>query len=284
MLDYDPVRYKQTQKQNWNANAPHYHESFVGPQAGPFQENARLVRAAQVGVGDHVLDVATGTGAVALELAKAVGQSGKVVGVDLSPGMLALARQGAKAFPWLELLEVDAEALTFEQAFDAVTCQFGLMFFPDVQGALSGMRRALKPHGRLAVAVHGRPENVPFFTAITQTVMDAFPPQQPNAGPGPLRFSNPDKLRAELQAAGFERVQLESSNCEIRFPSVDHYWHTFFQGSPRSFADQLEGLSEGALQELKASVRSRAQAYLHGNELRFPWEVTVAAAQKPGAD
>jgi ubiquinone/menaquinone biosynthesis C-methylase UbiE len=102
-----------------------------------------------------VLDVACGTGVVAREAARRVGPAGAVAGLDRNEGMLAVARRMAPGIAWRHGL---AEALPFpDGAFDAVICQFGLMFFEDRGKALGEMWRALRPGGRLAVAVGMRP-------------------------------------------------------------------------------------------------------------------------------
>lgn len=101
--------------------------------------------------GQRVLDVATGTGKLALAAADAVGPGGEVVALDASPRMLARARraEGSARVRWLE---ADAMAMPFEDAsFDALTVGFGLRNMPDFDAALREMRRVLRPGGRLAV-------------------------------------------------------------------------------------------------------------------------------------
>ena len=107
--------------------------------------------AAQIRAEQRVLDVACGTGALARSVAPTVGPAGRVVGLDINPGMLAVAERLAPAIEWQQ---GSAEALPFDNdAFDAVICQFGLMLFTDPQAALQEMVRVLSPGGHLAVAV-----------------------------------------------------------------------------------------------------------------------------------
>ncbi|MFQ5468502.1 MAG: methyltransferase domain-containing protein, partial [Kiloniellaceae bacterium] len=105
--------------------------------------------AAGIEAGKRVLDVACGTGVLAREAFRRVGQKGQVVGVDLNEGMLAVA---ARTEPKVEWRQGDAEHLPFEDAsFDVVVSQFALMYFPDRVAALREMWRVLAPDGRLAV-------------------------------------------------------------------------------------------------------------------------------------
>jgi len=111
----------------------------------------RVAEAAQVKLGQRVLDVACGTGVLAREVVSRTGPSGYVAGVDPDPGMLAVARTLAPSVDWRE---GDAESLPFpHRSFDAVVSQFGLMFFADRHRAIREMLRVLAPGGRLAAAV-----------------------------------------------------------------------------------------------------------------------------------
>ena len=118
-----------------------------------------LVDGARLAEGERVLDVACGTGVVTRAAAKRVGPSGHVVGVDLNPGMLAVARSlPAPAGAPIEWIERSALDLRLPDAsFDAVLCQQGLQFFPDKALALRNMRRVLKHGGRLALSVWNSP-------------------------------------------------------------------------------------------------------------------------------
>ena len=179
---------------------------------------ARVADAVRLVPGDRVLDVACGTGAVAQECARRVRPNGAVVGLDRSPDMLAVAR---RKLPDLELREGRAEALPFDDdAFDVVTCQFGLMFFDDRHQALREMRRVLKPGGRLAVAVWDRLERTPGYAALTGLVEQHLGVE---AG-APIRdafaLGDVDVVRSMLTEAGFSSVEARSVDASARFPSV----------------------------------------------------------------
>jgi ubiquinone/menaquinone biosynthesis C-methylase UbiE len=128
------------------------------------------IELAQVRTGQRVLDVACGTGVVTRLLADRVGPSGRVVGLDLSPVMLAAARARVRNAN-VEWREASAQSIPLpDGAFDAVVCQQGLQFFPDKAMALAEMRRVLVPGGRLALAVWRSVEHAPAFQALEQAL------------------------------------------------------------------------------------------------------------------
>jgi ubiquinone/menaquinone biosynthesis C-methylase UbiE len=145
-----------SQQERWQlgCNAPEVYERHMVPAIfGPWAP--LLVAQAALHTGERVLDVACGTGVLTRLAATQVGITGNVVGLDLNPGMLAVARtlplpQGA-AIDWRE---GDAGALPFVAAtFDVVFCQLGLQYFPDRRQAVREMYRVLSPNGRLVALV-----------------------------------------------------------------------------------------------------------------------------------
>ncbi len=122
---------------------------------------ARLIALASLTTSERVLDIGTGTGIVALQAAERVGRGGKVVGIDLSEGMLARAKANAERAGFTDQVEfsrMDAEALELEdQSFDAVLSLFALFHFPNPLSAIKEMFRVLRPGGRLVLAVGSGP-------------------------------------------------------------------------------------------------------------------------------
>ena len=139
-----------------------------------------LVEAAGVAPGQAVLDVACGTGVVARTAADRMGGRGRVVGLDLNEGMLAVA---GRLRPDIEWRQGDAAELPFEAgSFDAVLCQSALMFFPDRAGALREMARVATPGGTVAVQVWDRLEAQEGFGAIYAAFVGAPRPRGDGAG------------------------------------------------------------------------------------------------------
>jgi SAM-dependent methyltransferase len=178
----------------------------------------RLASAARVGPGDRVLDVACGTGVAARAAAEAAGPSGAVFGVDINPGMLAVAARVGPAVTWRE---APAESLPFpDRSFDAVVSQFGLMFFADREGALREMWRVLRPGGRLAVAVWASLEETPAY-AIEADLIDRF--GGPAAGEAirtPFVLGDRDRLATLFADAGIPDAAVTTGQGTGRFGSV----------------------------------------------------------------
>src|SRR5579863_3276302 len=152
----DDVKLKGQQKAAWDDSAEGWKRWWPTFERAAQAVNDRLVELAGVRAGGRVLDIATGSGEPALTAARAVGKSGHVVAVDMSAGMLALAREriDSAGLKNVELVESDAESLPLgDHSFDAVLCRWGLMFMPDLDGLLRRLHRALKQDGRIAAAV-----------------------------------------------------------------------------------------------------------------------------------
>jgi ubiquinone/menaquinone biosynthesis C-methylase UbiE len=131
---------------------------------------SRLVALAQLTPGDTVLDVGTGTGIVALKAARRLGPDGRVLGIDLSDGMMAVARERTRELDLsaqVDFQKMDAEALDLpDQSFDVVTSLFALLHFPEPLVALREMFRVLRPGGRLVVAVGSGPQRFSFSGVV----------------------------------------------------------------------------------------------------------------------
>ena len=165
-----------------------------------------------------MIDVACGTGAVAAEALDRVGLHGSVTGLDRSPDMLAVAR---RKLPDLDWREGRAEDLPHEDAaFDAVTCQFGLMFFDDPAQALREMRRVLRPGGRVAVAVWDRLDRTPGYAALTDLVERHLGPEAGEPIRASFALGDVDTIRSLLASSGFADVEAASVEATARFPSI----------------------------------------------------------------
>src|ERR1043165_8840243 len=122
--------------------------------------------------GDIVLDVAAGTGEPGLTIAKMIGD-GKVIITDLAEGMIVTAREKVEEYGFknVETLACDVSDLPFDDnTFDVISCRFGFMFFPDMNLAASELYRVLKPGGRIAIAVWGKPQDNFWVTAFQSVV------------------------------------------------------------------------------------------------------------------
>ncbi|MFZ2101193.1 MAG: class I SAM-dependent methyltransferase, partial [Oricola sp.] len=182
---------------------------------------AIVANAAGVGHGDVVLDVACGTGVLALEASTRVGPSGSVAGLDCNSGMLEQARRKSAEIEWKEGV---AEALPFEDGvFDAVVSQFGLMFFVDRVKALSEMRRVLKPGGRLAVAVWASLDETPGYAAMVALLHRLFGAEIANSLKVPYSLGNMSVLHDLCARADMPEAKAEMHEGPAEFPSIDDW-------------------------------------------------------------
>lgn len=207
--------------------AARIYEAFYVPAL--FTEWASpICEAAAIGPGDRVLDIACGTGIAAREAARRAGQQGKVIGVDRNPGMLAVAREQASHVEWRE---GRAEALPFgDGCFDAVLCQFGLMFFEDQIAALREMHRVLRAGGRAAVAVWDGEEHSPGYAAMISLLDRMCGTVAADALRAPFVLGNPNALRSLLADAGWQDALITTRMGTARFNSVDEWVKTDVRG------------------------------------------------------
>jgi SAM-dependent methyltransferase len=174
-----------------------------------------LLDRANVQPGMAVLDIGCGCGATTIEIAKRVGKSGRVVGVDVSHQMLARAKTLLSGFPQAELLEADAGAHPFEPSFDLAISRFGVMFFADPVAAFANIRKAIKPGGRLLFATWRAVQDnewtrVPLDAALSAG-LPAEGPARPE-DPGPFCFADPKRVRLVLTAAGFGEPEISEAS------------------------------------------------------------------------
>lgn len=158
--------------------------------------------------GERILDLGCGGGATSLRLADAVGETGRVLGVDISADLLGIARARSAARPWLSFAEGDAAVHPFEPgAFDGLFSRMGCMFFADPAAAFANIRKALRPDARIVLAAFADPADNAWATLPIEAAASVLDPAPPEPGvPGPFAWSDPAIFRAALSAAGFRDI------------------------------------------------------------------------------
>jgi len=215
---------REEQREDWDLIAPGWKkwDSHLMRWLGPVGE--RMLDLAILKDGDFVLDVATGSGEPGLSAARRVGK-GKVIGLDISRGMVDIAREKAKG---LRIKNYEARVYSSEfpfgpDTFDAVISRFGVMFFPDVLAGLGEMARVLKPGGTLCVAVWG-PQNEKAKSVIHVLDRTLGLPEPAPDGPGPFRCSDSGKSASLVRQAGFHEVGQVEVAVRRTYSSVGQYW------------------------------------------------------------
>ncbi len=176
---------------------------------------------------DVVLDIASGTGEPGLSIAKLV-KNGEVVITDLSEGMLEIARQNAisRGLRNVETVACDVTEIPFvDESFDAISCRFGFMFFPDMQLAANEMARVLKPGGRVATAVWNVPEKNFWITATMGAINRNMELQAPVPGtPGMFRCSKQGLMADIFTQAGLKNISVTEVKSQLNCKTADVYW------------------------------------------------------------
>ena len=236
-----------------------------------------LIKGATVRVGAHVLDVACGTGVLARQALSKVGRTGRVVGADPAPGMLAAA---SEIEPLIEWVLCDAEALELEDAsFDCVISQFGMMFFQDRPKSIREMFRVLKPGGKLAIAVWDSVERNPTYMGIISVLQEEVGNAAADALRIPFSLGDSSVIKAELEAGGFVDVQVETKAETACFPSS----RVMLEADLRGWLPLFDlNLSEEKIGEvLVASGTTLSKYCAPSGEAVFPTSAHIIKAGKP---
>jgi len=242
-----------------------------------------LVARSRVQAGDRVLDVACGTGIVARIAAGKVGDSGRVAGLDLNPGMLAVARTSPKVGEVsIEWYEGSALALPFREGeFAVVLCQFGLMFLPDPALALGEMRRVLEPGGPVGVSVFAEIEQNPVALALS----DALDQRLGEGASLPKRkehaLADRGALHQLFRDVGFTRVRIETVTKSSRYPSLSDFVSFQLRATPLAsvLAQYKEPQRDGLTALLVEDLNPRLAGFVRGGDLVFPQVAHVVIAQ-----
>jgi SAM-dependent methyltransferase len=220
----DAVAVRERQRATWDAVSHGWRR--WGPQfeRGAAPVTARLLELGGVRAGSRVLDVGSGTGEPALSAARIAGPGGRVVGVDLSPEMVAAARAAAAGIDHVEFVAGDVETAPLAPAsFDVALSRWGLMFAADRVELLRAVARALVPGGVLAAAVWAGPDRVPMISLGFRVISRHLDLDPPPPGPGPFTMSDPDAAAAELAEAGFGAIEVREETVPFRLDSLDAF-------------------------------------------------------------
>lgn len=242
----------------WNSQSPRI-RSWLGIAT------EAMLDMAGIQTGSRVLDVAAGAGDQTLDIAWRVGPKGYVLATDLSPAILALARDNAAraGLRNVDTKVADGENLSVDAAsFDSVVCRLGLMFFPDPLQGLREMHRATRIEGRVCTIVFSRPDRNPCVSILMATALRhaGLPSKDPFQPGGLLSLGKPGLTDELFRTAGFRDVATTTMDAPFRLPSARDYLD-FVQTSASPIQQILARLEEPAAAAAWAEMAERLQTF-----------------------
>ena len=271
------------QHATWNKFSPgwkkwdHFTMRFLDAQG------KAIISELNPGENDHILDIASGTGEPGLTMAT-MAKHGSVTAVDLSEGMLEIARE--KAFAkniWnFRTIPADACSLPFADAsFDAVSNRLGFMFYPDMLQAAKEMLRVVKPGGQIAITVWGEPQQNLWITAMMSTLkknMDM--PTPPADAPGMFRCAAPGMISNLLEEVGFTEIREQVVEGHIHCASNEEYWE-FMNDVVPPVVSVLKDAEPAFVNHIKKEVFQLLDEKLPGQEKHVSHGARLIAARRP---
>jgi SAM-dependent methyltransferase len=242
--------------------------------------HATLERA-QARPSEHIVDIGCGTGASSIALAERIGQSGEVLGIDVSAPMLARAAERLPPGAPVKFVRADATTYTFRPAaFDLLFSRFGVMFFAEPAHAFTNLRTALKPSGRLTFACWRRFDET-WLQVPLRAAQEHVPPL-PRPGPedpGPFSFASEARVHRILEQAGFRSVSMQPRDFELDIAcarGIDEALEAAMEIGPTARALQGQGAEVRAA--VATSIRRALQSYQRGDQVALPAAIWVVTA------
>lgn len=262
------VQIRDQQKASWNTFSSGWKKwdeltmDFLKPMGD------EIIRSLNPKKNDVVLDVAAGTGEPGLTIASML-SGGRVFITDLSEDMLAIARENAarRGITNIETRACDVCELPFaDNTFDAISCRFGFMFFPDMLLAAKEMARVLKPGGRIATSVWNTPDKNFWVTAIMGTIRKNMKLPAPAPGaPGMFRCAGDRFISDLFVQAGFRNISQKEISGRLNCRTTDAYWNMMTEvGAPivAALSEADDAMKEKIKEEVFQAVKKR---YPDGN-------------------
>lgn len=235
----------------------------------------RLVEIVGLEPGDHVLDVACGTGVVARAAARSVGHDGRVIGVDINEAMLAVARQASDG---VTFLAGSATSLPLrDDQVDVVTCQQAVQFFPDPAESIAEMRRVAVPGGRVAFSVLRGLASNPVYGVLRAALEHYAGAPAGEMIASPFAGGDAEDVRALAVAGGLEDVTVRIAVDEERFPSIADFVRHEAASSP--LAGELAQVPPDRRAALEAALTERLAAHRDDLGLVFANETWVVTGR-----
>lgn len=254
-----------------------YERHFVPTIGAPLA--ADLIEVASLRPGERVLDVACGTGVVTRLAARRVGSDGAVAGLDINPGMLAVARAATPTGVNIDWYEAGVEAMPLpDDGFDVVLCQMGLQFVPDKLQALQEIRRVLRPQGRVVLNLPGpTPE---LFGKLADALARHIGPDCVGFVQVVFSMHDGDEIRRLMSEAGFTDVRVDKKQKSLGLPPPEDFLWQYIHSTP--LAGLVAKASDDQRAALATDVGQRWRARMADETLTMDVAVTTAEGSKRG--
>jgi SAM-dependent methyltransferase len=280
---FDPLTYKRTTKAQWEDAAEAWHRWGPAIEAWLGAATERMLDAAAVSSGSRVLDVAAGAGGQSLAAARRAGPTGHVLATDISPAILEFAATAARdaGLDNVATRELDGEQIAVDEgSFDAVISRVGLIYFPDQQAALTGMRSALRPGGRVSSVVYSTADRNGFFAVPIGIIRRRaqLPPPAPGQ-PGPFSLGAPGVAADALTRAGFHDVTVDAVPSPVRMTSAAECVR-FERESFGALHQMLAGLPEAEREAAWTEIEQALEQFEGPDGFTGPCEMLVVSATR----
>jgi len=240
-----------------------------------------LIEALDLQPGERVLELAAGPGEAGLLAAELILPGGVLISSDQSEAMveLARARAGELELGNVEFRVINAESIDLPVAsLDAVLCRWGYMLMVDPSAALFETRRVLRAGGRVSLAVWGSPSANPWLAISSRVIQQHGLAEAPasDTAPGAFALSDPHRLRAMLEEAGFVEIEIDTVDLLRTAPSFDEWWEMQLDMSPSGAA--VRAAPTEVRQAVAVEVEAQLAPYSGGSGLAVPAQAVVARA------
>jgi SAM-dependent methyltransferase len=265
--------------ENWVANQAPLDALMAGITAALLDEIAPAP-------GQRILDVGCGAGETAIALARAVGPTGTVTGVDISEPLLSLARDraGKAGVGNLVLLDADAAVYPFEaESVDRVISRFGLMFFADPVAALRNIATALRRGGDLVFVAWAAADRNPWFSLPLAAAVERLGPPEPGSpdAPGPTAFRDIARVVGILEAAGFAEPRGEERSVDLSLPGgLEAVADLSLRVGTATRHIRDKGGSEADARAIAAKIKERFAPFVTADGIRVPAVVNLFRATR----
>jgi SAM-dependent methyltransferase len=261
-------------------NIPANYDRGLGPHI--FADfGADIARRAAAPSPKRVLEIAAGTGIVTRMLRDALHAGSRLVATDLNPPMLEVAKGKFKPGENITFEQTDAQSLPFtDSSFDAVICQFGVMFFPDKDKAYREAFRVLSPHGRYVFNIWDSFDHNPFGRLAHETIGGFFGADKPTFYLTPFGYAPIDPAKVSLMAAGFRDVVISVLSHTKIVRNARLFAEGLVLGNPiaAEIASRATAPAETIIQAMEAALKKS-----FGPEpLKVPMQIVMYEARKPG--